>query len=171
MTVKEIKVYPDQILRKISASVNKIDDNIKELVDDMLETINTAPGVGLAAVQVGVLLRVITIDSSFGEDPSQILVLINPEIDELEGCVLFEEGCLSVPEYYAEIERSERIRVHALDRDGKPFELEADGLIARIIQHEVDHLNGKLFIDHMPKVKKDVFKRKWMKERQEAKRS
>src|SRR4030042_4296520 len=118
MAIREIRVYPDQILRRLSIPVEKIDDSIKELVDDMLETIHNEPGGGLAAVQVGVLLRVITIDPSLGEDPNQVMVLINPEIYESEGNVVFEEGCLSVPEYYAEIERPEKIRVKAMDREG-----------------------------------------------------
>jgi peptide deformylase len=168
MAIREIKEYPDQVLRRISKPVKEMSPEIKELVDDMLETIHTTPGVGLAAVQVGVLLRIVTIDPSLGEDPSQVLVLINPEIKELEGRVIFEEGCLSVPEFYAEIERSEKIEVRGLDIEGKSLEFTTEGLLARIIQHEVDHLNGKLFIDHLPKVRRDVFKRKWIKERQEV---
>ncbi|MBU1626447.1 peptide deformylase [bacterium] len=171
MAIREIKVYPDQVLRRISLRVEEVDDSIRELADDMLETIHNAPGVGLAAVQVGVLLRVITIDPSLGEDPKQVMVLINPEIYEPEGNALFEEGCLSVPEYYSEIERAEKIRVKALDKEGNSLDFEASELLARIIQHEIDHLNGKLFIDRMPKVKKDVFKRKWTKEKQEARKA
>jgi len=168
MSERSIKVYPDKVLRKISKPVNKIDDTIQELIKDMLDIIHgSTPGVGLAAVQIGVLKRVITIDPSLGEDSSQILVLINPEIVEMEGTEIFEEGCLSVPQYFAEIERPEKIRVKAQDKEGNSIDFKTEGLLARIIQHEVDHLNGKLFIDLMPRVKKDVFKRKWMKERQE----
>jgi len=168
MALREIKVYPDQVLRRVSAPVNEIDGEIIELIDDMIDTIHdpSSPGVGLAAVQVGVLLRVVTVDPSLGEDPTQIMVLINPEIVESEGRAVFEEGCLSVPEFYAEIERPEKIEVKALDSNGNPLSFGANGLLSRIIQHEVDHLNGKLFIDLMPKVKRDVFKRKWAKERQ-----
>ncbi len=171
MAAREIKVYPEQILRKVSNPVNKITSEVRELIDDMLDTIHgDTPGVGLAAVQIGVLKRVITIDPSLGDDEKQVMVLINPELDEFEGNSLFEEGCLSVPEYYAEIERVEKIHVKALDKQGNEQEFSTDGLLARIIQHEMDHLNGKLFIDHMPKVKRDVFKRKWTKEKIEAKK-
>ena len=171
MSVLEIKVYPDKILRKVSEPVKDIDEEVKKLIDDMLETMYSAPGVGLSAVQVGVLKRIISLDPSLGEDLTQVMILLNPEIYEQEGSCIFEEGCLSVPEYFSDIERAERIKVRALDRDGEKVDFEADGLLARVILHEVDHLNGKLFVDHMPKVRKDVFRRKWLKERQEAKRA
>jgi peptide deformylase len=172
MSVLDIITIPDKILREASARVERVDDDLRRLLDQMLETMYEAPGIGLAAVQVGVPRRVITIDvvakeseEEEGREPErQAIFLINPEIvwrsDETS---LYEEGCLSIPEYYAEVERPARIKYRYLDRDGKEHEEEADGLLATVVQHEVDHLDGKLFIDHISKLKRDMVVKKFAK--------
>ena len=143
-----------------------MDDEVRRLVDDMLETMYAAPGIGLAAVQVNVPQRVVTIDiSEHGDDP---LCLINPEILELAGSVETEEGCLSVPGIYEFIERAEWIRARALDRDGEPFEFEAEGLLAVCVQHEIDHLDGKLFVDHLSQLKRQRIRKKAEKKQRQT---
>jgi peptide deformylase len=145
--------FPDPRLRTVAKPVTEVDDNIRRLVVDMFETMYDAPGIGLAASQVNVHKRVVVIDVS--EDKSQPLVFINPEIEVLDTEVSeYDEGCLSVPGFYETVVRPEHIRVKALDRDGNPFEIEPQGLLAVCIQHELDHLNGKLFVDHISPFKR-----------------
>jgi peptide deformylase len=164
MATLPILVLPDRRLREVSKPVGSIDANIRELVADMFETMYAAPGVGLAAIQVGVPKRVVTIDATRGDDEKQPVALINPEIvwSSAEK-VAHEEGCLSIPEYLDDVERAERVRVRFLDLDGKPQEVEADGLLARVVQHEIDHINGILFIDHLSKLKRDRVLKKFTK--------
>ncbi len=154
MAKLNILEFPDPRLRTIAEPVEQVDDEIRQLVDDMFETMYDAPGIGLAATQVNVHKRVVTIDiSEEGNDP---LVLINPEFtvlqDDLEE---MQEGCLSVPGFYEEVKRPNRILLKAIGRDGKPYELEAEGLLAVCIQHELDHLNGKLFVDYLTALKRN----------------
>jgi peptide deformylase len=151
--------FPDPRLRTRAKPVPDVDDNIRRLADDMLETMYDAPGIGLAATQVNQHLRMLVLDIS--EDKSDPRVFINPVITPLTpDCVPYEEGCLSVPGSYDEVRRPARIRVEALDRDGKPFTLEADGLLAVCLQHEVDHLDGKLFVDYLSPLKRQRIKTK-----------
>lgn len=154
--------FPDPKLRKPAVAVNAVDDQIRALIDDMFETMYAAPGVGLAANQVNVQKRVIVIDIS--EEKDQPLTLINPTILAQEGEQDREEGCLSVPGYYESVQRADWIRVSALDRDGEPFELETDDLLAVCIQHEMDHLEGKLFVDYLSALKRDRIRKKIQKQ-------
>ncbi len=147
MAILDILHYPDPRLREKAAPVEAIDDGLQRLIDDMLETMYNAPGIGLAATQVAVARRVLVLDVS--EERDQPLVLINPEILEHRGEEEMEEGCLSVPGYYDRVRRAEWIRFRALGRDGDPIEREVDGLLAVCIQHEIDHLDGKLFVDRV----------------------
>ena len=165
MAIREIKKFPDPVLRKKTAAVGAIDDNLCRLIDDMVETMHAAPGVGLAANQVGVPLQVAVIDIGDHEEGKKhpLVVLINPEVLALEGTVVAEEGCLSVPDFSDKVKRAARIKVRAKDRAGKTFELEADGLMAKALQHEIDHLNGILFIDRLSPIKKSIFRRKMKK--------
>ncbi|MCI0401381.1 MAG: peptide deformylase [Gammaproteobacteria bacterium] len=158
MALLEILHYPDPRLRKSAEAVAKVTDEIRRLAEDMLETMYKAPGIGLAAPQVNVGKRVVVIDVS--EEKSSPLYLINPEIVHREGTEQMEEGCLSVPGVFDLVERSERVTMHALNLDGKPFELDADGLLAVCIQHEIDHLNGKLFIDYLSSLKRQRIRKK-----------
>ncbi len=155
--------YPDPRLRERARPVERVDDEIRRLADDMLETMYEAPGIGLAATQVGVPKRVIVIDIS--EDKSSPLVLVNPEILTREGVEEMEEGCLSVPGVYERVRRAGRVRARALDRDGRRFEIEADGLLAVCIQHEVDHLDGKLFVDYLSELKRSRIRKRLEKQR------
>jgi peptide deformylase len=161
MAKLEILEYPDPRLRTLAAPVEQVDDALRALIDDMFETMYDAPGIGLAASQVDVHKRFLVLDVS--EEKDQPLVLINPEILERQGEQVCQEGCLSVPGVYAEVSRAESIRVRALDRDGKSFELQADGLLAVCIQHEMDHLDGKLFVDHLSMLKREMLKKKLAK--------
>ncbi|MCC9003801.1 MAG: peptide deformylase [Candidatus Competibacter sp.] len=154
--------YPDPQLRKPGSAVETVDDSVRTLVDDMLETMYAAPGIGLAATQVNVQKRVVVMDLS--EEKNQPLVFINPTLIEREGQCESEEGCLSVPGFYETVQRAERVRVSALDRDGEPFELDAGGLLAVCIQHEIDHLNGKLFVDYLSALKRDRIRKKLEKQ-------
>ncbi len=168
MAIREIRKYPDPVLRHKTERVSKIDASINRLIDDMVETMHAAPGVGLAANQVGVPLQVAVIDLSTREQKEKgnlqpVVVIINPEILVLEGSVVDEEGCLSIPEYADRVRRAAKVRVRAQDRTGKTFELEAEGLMAKALQHEIDHLNGLLFVDRMSTLKKSIFKRKYKK--------
>jgi peptide deformylase len=159
MAILEILEFPDPRLRTVAKPVTEVDDRIRALVDDMFDTMYDAPGVGLAASQVNVHERVVVIDVS--EDKSQPLVFINPEITVLdEEMQEYDEGCLSVPGFYETVIRPEHIRVTALDRDGKPFTLEPGGLLAVCIQHELDHLNGKLFVDYVSAMKRSRIRKK-----------
>lgn len=165
MAKRDIITLPDPILRKTSAPVERIDEELRQLADDMLETMYAAPGVGLAAVQVGVLRRLIVLDTAKDEEPPAPLVMINPEIVALGGEKrVHEEGCLSIPDVRVEIERPSTLTVRYVDRDGKEQTLEAEGLLATAIQHEVDHLNGKLIIDYLSRLKRDIIVRRFKKQ-------
>lgn len=161
MALLQILEYPDSRLRTVAKPVTEVNDAIRQLISDMLETMYLAPGIGLAASQVDFHQRLVVIDIS--EDKSQPLCFINPEILEASGTISRDEGCLSVPDVYESVERAEHIRVRALDRDGKEFELEADELLAVCIQHEMDHLDGKLFVDYISPLKRQRLKKKLSK--------
>lgn len=164
MTIKPLILLPDAILREVSRPVETVDDELRRLADDMLETMYDAPGIGLAAIQIGVPKRLLVIDLSKEGEEKQPQVFINPEIltssDERS---VYEEGCLSIPDYYAEVERPATITVKHLDRGGKERQLEAEGLLATCLQHEIDHLNGVLFIDHISRLKRDMVVKKFTK--------
>jgi peptide deformylase len=165
MALLPILEFPDPRLRTKAAPVAEVDASIRKLIDDMFETMYAAPGIGLAATQVNVHKRVIVIDIS--EDRSAPIALINPEIVTREGTEETEEGCLSVPGVYDKVTRSERIRVRTLDRSGKQIEIDADGLLAVCIQHEMDHLEGKLFVDYLSELKRTRIRKKLEKERKD----
>jgi peptide deformylase len=173
MAIRPIIETPDPLLRQISTPVAEVTDEIRTLVDDMFETMYDAPGIGLAAIQVGVPKRVLVIDlqepeEEEGEPVRNPRVFINPEIVQTSDTLqVYNEGCLSVPEMYAEVERPDRIRARWLDRDGKQHEEELDGLLAICLQHEMDHLEGILFIDHLSRLKRDMILKKLAKARKE----
>ncbi|GAA0860053.1 peptide deformylase [Aliiglaciecola litoralis] len=162
MAILNVLRFPDERLRTVAKPVEKIDASIKQLVEDMFETMREENGIGLAATQVDVHKRVVVMDVS--EDQDTRRVFINPEIIEMDGKTISEEGCLSVPNNYAKVERAEHIVVKALDADGKEFTLEADGLLAICIQHELDHLKGKLFVDYLSPLKRQRIRAKLEKE-------
>jgi peptide deformylase len=162
MALRTILHYPDPRLRQVAKPVERIDDTVRQLVTDMAETMYAAPGIGLAAIQINVPQRVVVIDVS--ETRDQLQVFINPEIVERDGKQVFEEGCLSVPGIFDEVERARHIRVRALGRDGQPFELETDGLLATCIQHEIDHLDGKVFVDYLSRLKQSRIRKKLEKQ-------
>jgi peptide deformylase len=164
MALREIIILPDKRLRQVSKPVAKVDSDIKKLVEEMFEAMYEAPGIGLAAIQIGEPRRVVTLDLSKKEDEKAPQVFINPEItwsSEIKS--VHEEGCLSIPEYYEEVERPAEIKVKYLDLDGKTQEVHADGILATCLQHEIDHLNGVLFIDHLSKLKRDRVIKKYAK--------
>ena len=161
MAILNILHFPDTRLRTVAQPVAEVDDEIRQLVDDMLETMYDAPGIGLAATQVNVHIRVIVLDTT--EDKTDPMCLINPEIIFQEGSVSTDEGCLSVPNIYEPVKRFENIRVKALDRDGNSIELEADDLLSVCIQHEIDHLDGKIFVDYLSNMKQLRIKKKMEK--------
>ena len=164
MTIKPLIILPDPILRQVSSPIETIDSEVKKLADDMLETMYDAPGIGLAAIQIGVARRMLVLDVSKDGEDKQPLVFINPEIvASTDARSVYEEGCLSIPDYYAEVERPAGITVKHLDRDGREQLTEADGLLATCLQHEIDHLNGVLFIDHISKLKREMVIRKFTK--------
>jgi peptide deformylase len=166
MSKLPILVAPDPRLKAKSKPVAQVDASVRQLMDDMLETMYVAPGIGLAAPQVGVLSRVIVVDVAKDDAPKAPHALANPEIVWVsEDDNTYEEGCLSVPEHYADVTRPARIRVRYLDRDNKRREIEADGLLATVIQHEMDHLDGILFIDHLTSLKRNMILRKLLKSR------
>jgi peptide deformylase len=162
MALLPILRYPDPRLHKKAAAVGQVDETIRKLIADMAETMYEAPGIGLAATQVDVHKRVIVIDVS--EDKSKLLPFINPEILEHSGEQVCEEGCLSVPGIYEKVSRSERVKVRALDPQGAPFILEAEGLLAVCVQHEIDHLDGKVFVEHLSQLKQGRIKAKLAKQ-------
>jgi peptide deformylase len=162
VAVLSILRYPDPRLEKIAQPVDRVDDSIRQLVRDMAETMYAAPGIGLAATQVDVHKRVIVLDVSDTRD--QLLVLINPEILVREGEQECEEGCLSVPGVYDVVKRAEKVKVRALNRDGQPFELAAEGLLAVCIQHEMDHLEGKVFVEYLSRLKQSRIRAKMQKQ-------
>ena len=166
MSRLEILHYPDPRLRRRAESVSVVDDDMRRLIDDMLETMYDAPGIGLSAPQVNVAKRVITVDVS--KDRSAPLALVNPEIRWVDGEMETEEGCLSVPGVYELVNRPERVRVSALDRDGHSREIDAEGLLAVCIQHEIDHLDGRLFVDYLSRLKRQRIRRKAEKTRRHA---
>jgi peptide deformylase len=164
MAVRPILVLPDARLRLVSEPVKNIDGEIRGLVDDMFETMYDAPGIGLAAIQLGVPRRIITADLAKKDEPRAPQVFINPEIvSRSEELSTYEEGCLSIPDIHEDLERPARVRVRYVDRDGTPHEVEADGLLATCLQHEIDHLNGVLFIDHLSRLKRDRIIKKFTK--------
>ncbi len=158
MAVRPIVIYGDPILREVSEKVEVIDREIKDLVSNMIDTLRNAQGLGLAAVQVGVLKRVFIEDLSAVDITEDIRVFINPEIVETSGLIEIEEGCLSIPGIYQKVTRPERVKVRALDLDGQEFEFEASGLAARAILHEYDHLEGKMFVDYLSPLTKTILK-------------
>jgi peptide deformylase len=164
MALREIIILPDKRLRLVSAPVKAVDADLKKLVEDMFETMYDAPGIGLAAIQLGVARRVVTMDLSKKDEDKERRVFINPEVvwssDEVR---VHEEGCLSIPEFYEEVERPAQVRVKYLDLAGKAQEIEASGLLATCLQHEIDHTNGVLFIDHISKLKRDRITKKFSK--------
>ena len=164
MAVREIKILGDPVLREPAEEVAEVDEEVRALVEDMLETMYEAPGIGLAAIQIAVPRRVVTIDLARKDEPKQPVVLINPEIiwrsDELS---IYEEGCLSIPEYYEEVERPAKCRIRYQDLDGKAQELDCEGLMATCVQHEIDHLNGVLFIDYLSRLKRERVMKKFAK--------
>jgi len=164
MTILHICTYPEEILRQRAEPITEIDEEVVKLVDHMTETMYSAPGIGLAATQVGVAKQVLVVDIAPRRPESELIVLINPEIVAAEGEVIFEEGCLSVPDYQAEVKRHEKIAVRGLNLKGEEVEIEAEGLLAVVLQHEIDHLNGMLFIDRLSKLKRDLYKRKVRKQ-------
>jgi peptide deformylase len=164
MPVREILILPDKRLRLVSKPVAKIDAATKKLVEDMFETMYDAPGIGLAAIQVGEPRRVVTMDLAKKDEPKEPQVFINPElVSKSDDKNTHEEGCLSIPEYYEEVERPAAVKVRYLDLDGRQHEIDAEGLLATCIQHEIDHLDGVLFIDHISKLKRDRVIKKFTK--------
>ena len=155
--------YPDPVLRVKAQPIENIDGNLQILIDSMIETMYKAPGIGLAAPQVGESVRLVVYDITPPEDGNKINVIINPEIVSSEGSIVYEEACLSVFDFSADVERSEKVLVKALDREGNPVEIEAEGLHAVCLQHEIDHLNGILFIDHISTIKRSLYKKRLKK--------
>ncbi|MEA3292398.1 MAG: peptide deformylase [Pseudomonadota bacterium] len=162
MALLNILVYPDPRLRQKAKPVERFDDELRRLVEEMAETMYAAPGIGLAAVQVNVPQRVLVLDLS--EEKNDLKVFVNPEIEDRDGTEEIEEGCLSVPGVYASVPRADWIKLKAQDIDGKPLELEAEGLLAVCIQHEIDHLDGKMFVDYLSRLKQDRIRKKLQKE-------
>jgi peptide deformylase len=161
MAKLSILEFPDPRLRTVARPVGEVDANLRRLIDDMFETMYAAPGIGLAATQVDVHVRLLVLDVS--EDKSRPMVFINPEILSAEGHQVYQEGCLSVPGIYADVTRADVVKVRALDRDGVAFEIEADGLLAVCIQHEMDHLAGKVFVDYLSPLKREQVRKKLAK--------
>ena len=165
---KKILIEPDPILRKKCEPLDKVDDSIRKLMNDMLETMYAAPGIGLAGVQVGVLKRLIVIDVSGDKEKKNPLFLVNPEIiSKSKETSIYEEGCLSLPGYFAEIKKPVEFKIKYVDYNGKKKEMKANGLLATCIQHEIDHLNGILFIDYLSKLKRDMIIKKLVKNKKE----
>jgi peptide deformylase len=164
MAVRDILIIPDRRLRQKSEPVKAVDKSLRALVEDMFATMYAAPGIGLAAIQIGVPQRIVTLDLAKKDEPQEPQVFINPEVTWVsDEKATYEEGCLSIPEYYEEVERPTAVRVKYLDLDGKPQEIEATGLLATCLQHEIDHTNGVLFIDYISKLKRDMVVKKFKK--------
>jgi peptide deformylase len=163
VAVLDIKKYPEKVLKQKAATVKTIDDELQRLIDDMIETMYDAPGVGLAAPQVGVSKRLAVIDISSKDSSVPLIVLINPVILQKEGEIEFEEGCLSIPEFTSKVIRAENLLIGAVDRTGKDVEIEAGGILAIAVQHEIDHLDGILFIDRISPIKREFFKKRHKK--------
>ena len=164
MALRHIITLPDPKLRLISKPLERVDDSVRKLLDDMVETMHEAPGIGLAAIQIAEPLRLVVVDLAKKDEPPQPLHFINPEIVwSADDRSVYEEGCLSIPEYYEEVERPASVRTRFIDRDGKQQEIVAEGLLATVLQHEIDHLDGVLFIDHISKLKRDRVTKKFAK--------
>ena len=164
MALRPIIILPDPKLRLVSKKIERVDDELRRLIDDMIETMHEAPGVGLAGIQIAEPIRLLVVDVAKKEETPAPQAFVNPEIVwSSEERSTYEEGCLSIPEYYAEVERPVSVRVRALDREGKPREILAEGLLATVLQHEIDHLDGVLFIDHISKLKRDRVIKKFQK--------
>jgi peptide deformylase len=164
MSIRPIMLLPDPVLRQVSSPVERVDDNVRAFAADLFETMYDAPGIGLAGIQVGEPRRILVIDLAKEGEPKAPQVFINPEIvARSDEASVYEEGCLSIPDYYAEVERPKDVTVRYLDLDGKAHEIKAEGLLAVCLQHEIDHLNGVLFIDHISKLKRDMVVRKFRK--------
>lgn len=163
MALLKIRHYPDPVLKKVAAPVTEFDESLRQLANDMAETMYAAPGVGLAAPQVGISKRLTVIDCSARDEDAQLLVMVNPEIIDQQGEACEEEGCLSVPEYYARVNRSAKVKVRYQDLDERTHIIEAEGLTAIACQHEIDHLDGILFVDHLSPLKRSIFRKKWKK--------
>jgi peptide deformylase len=160
MSIRKIFKYPEPVLRQKAKSIDSFDDNLKTLTEDMAETMYDAPGIGLAAPQIGESVRLIVVDISKNEEEQEYMTLVNPEIIEKEGEQIDEEGCLSVAELTSKVKRFKKIRVRYQDLSGKEFELETEDRFAVVLQHEIDHLNGILFLDHLSSLKKNLYKKK-----------
>lgn len=169
MSVLVVRKYPDDVLKQKATEAGLEDKGLQRLIDDMIETMYASAGIGLAAPQVGVSKRIIVIDIGSTDEQSNLLVLINPEIVVAEDLVESEEGCLSVPQYIAHIKRAERVVVKGLDREGNTVEIKADGLLARALQHEIDHLDGVLIIDRISALKREFFNKRYLKALKESK--
>jgi peptide deformylase len=169
MALLDICKYPDSVLRQKASPIKLVDRDVLRLIDDMAETMYDAPGVGLAANQVGRAVRLILVDPQRDDCEYGLIVLINPEIVRASGEITWEEGCLSVPEYFANVKRFAEVTVRGLDRNGQEVEIAASGFLAVVLQHEIDHLEGKLFIDRMSPIARDIFKRRWKKVQKEGK--
>jgi len=163
MAIKKILTFPNPVLRQKVKTVTSFDESLKELATDLAETMYDAPGAGLAANQIGVCLRVVVVDVSENKEEKKHLVLVNPEIIDKEGCQIDEEGCLSVIDLTAKVERYRKLLVRAQDLDGKSWEFPAEDFFARVIQHELDHINGILFIDHLSSLKRTLYKKRLKK--------
>ena len=161
--IREIIIWPDPILKEIAKPVDRVDDDVRRLLDDMSETMYAADGVGLAAPQIGILKRLIVIDTSPRQDGQKLIHLVNPEIVRAEGRTSYTEGCLSIPGEAEDVERYAKVWVRALDYSGKPFELECTDLLSIAAQHEADHLEGTLFVDHLSSLKREIIKRRMKK--------
>ena len=169
MTKRDIIIIPDPVLREVCVPISEVDDGIRALADDMLETMYAAPGIGLAASQIGILKRIFVLDVAQEDAPKQPMVFVNPEVIwASEEMAVYQEGCLSIPDYFEEVERPSQVRVSYLDVDGNQNEIDADGLLATCIQHELDHLNGTLFIDYLSKLKRDRIVKKFAKMAKQA---
>lgn len=165
MAIRKIRTYPDEVLKKKAEPVQEVTDELRRLADDMIATMYSAPGVGLAAPQVGVSKRLIVLDpGSLDESQSTLLVLFNPEVISTEGEMDYEEGCLSVPEFTVTIRRAERVSVAALDREGNEVKIDAEGMLAIVLQHEIDHLEGTLILDRSSSLKREFYKKRVLKQ-------
>ncbi|KQU54489.1 peptide deformylase [Bosea sp. Leaf344] len=165
MAIRPLVILPDAVLRQVSSPVDSVTPEIRALADDMLQTMYDAPGIGLAAIQIGVPRRVVTIDLAKAEEEKSPMVFINPEVVwSSEALNVHEEGCLSIPEYYEEVERPASVKVRYLTLDGKTAEIEAEGLLATCLQHEIDHLNGVLFIDYLSRLKRERVTKRFAKQ-------
>ena len=168
MAVLPIRTYPDGLLRRKARPVERVDDALQQLIDDMIETMYAAPGIGLAAPQVGVSLRVFVVDITSGQDPAALMTAINPELSRLEGRVQADEGCLSVPGVYGSTPRAAEVLLRCTDRAGEAVEILAEGLLARAFQHETDHLEGRFFFNRMGAVGRDIVLRKFRRAQRQS---